>query len=76
MAYYAKQNGVPVVLSELSQLQLKNSDIATTAGYISMMIPPLTWAMIKSMGAGLLQRVQPFCFVRPQLDVAGLFQRG
>ncbi|VTM94155.1 conjugal transfer mating pair stabilization protein TraG [Raoultella planticola] len=39
MAYYAKQNGVPVVLSELSQLQLKNSDIATTAGYISMMIP-------------------------------------
>ncbi|ECG5959074.1 conjugal transfer protein TraG, partial [Salmonella enterica subsp. enterica serovar Baguida] len=52
MAYYAKQNGVPVVLSELSQLQLKNSDIATTAGYISMMIPPLSWAMIKSMGAG------------------------
>ncbi|HHZ8309903.1 TPA: conjugal transfer mating-pair stabilization protein TraG [Klebsiella michiganensis] len=52
MAYYAKQNGVPVVLSELSQVQLKNSDIATTAGYISMMIPPLTWAMIKSMGAG------------------------
>ncbi|EMI7394156.1 conjugal transfer mating pair stabilization protein TraG [Klebsiella oxytoca] len=52
MAYYAKQNGVPVVLSELSQVQLKNSDIATTAGYISMMIPPLSWAMIKSMGAG------------------------
>lgn len=52
MAYYAKQNGVPVVLSELSQIQLKNSDIATTAGYISMMIPPLSWAMIKSMGAG------------------------
>lgn len=52
MAYYARQNGVPVVLSELSQVQLKNSDIATTAGYISMMIPPLSWAMIKSMGAG------------------------
>ncbi|MGE0968611.1 conjugal transfer mating-pair stabilization protein TraG (plasmid) [Klebsiella sp. WOUb02] len=52
MAYYAKVNGVPVVLSELSQVQLKNSDIATTAGYISMMIPPLSWAMIKSMGAG------------------------
>ncbi len=40
MAYYAKQNGVPVVLSELSQVQLKNSDIATTAGYIAVMIPP------------------------------------
>ncbi|HDS6520166.1 TPA: conjugal transfer mating pair stabilization protein TraG [Klebsiella oxytoca] len=52
MAYYAKQNGVPVVLSELSQVQLKNSDIATTAGYISMMIPPLSWAMVKSMGVG------------------------
>lgn len=43
MAYYAKQNGVPVVLSELSQVQLKNSDIATTAGYIAVMIPPLSW---------------------------------
>lgn len=52
MAYYAKQNGVPVVLSELSQVQLKNSDIATTAGYISMMIPPLTWYMVKNIGAG------------------------
>ncbi|MCC5003728.1 conjugal transfer mating pair stabilization protein TraG [Klebsiella pneumoniae] len=51
MAYYAKQNGVPVVLSELSQVQLKNSDIATTAGYISVMIPPLSWGIVKSMGA-------------------------
>lgn len=51
MAYYAKQNGVPVVLSELSQVQLKNSDIATTAGYIAMMIPPLSWGIVKSMGA-------------------------
>ncbi|HBY8037900.1 TPA: conjugal transfer protein TraG, partial [Klebsiella pneumoniae] len=50
-AYYAKQNGVPVVLSELSQVQLKNSDIATTAGYIAVMIPPLSWGIVKSMGA-------------------------
>ncbi|HHL1781792.1 TPA: conjugal transfer mating-pair stabilization protein TraG, partial [Klebsiella pneumoniae] len=49
--YYAKQNGVPVVLSELSQVQLKNSDIATTAGYIAVMIPPLSWGIVKSMGA-------------------------
>ncbi|MCW9298839.1 conjugal transfer mating-pair stabilization protein TraG, partial [Klebsiella pneumoniae] len=47
----AKQNGVPVVLSELSQVQLKNSDIATTAGYIAVMIPPLSWGIVKSMGA-------------------------
>lgn len=51
MAYYAKQNGVPVVLSELSQVQLKNSDIATTVGYIAVMIPPLSWGIVKSMGA-------------------------
>lgn len=51
MAYYAKQNGVPVVLCELSQVQLKNSDIATTAGYIAVMIPPLSWGIVKSMGA-------------------------
>ncbi|MDW5855941.1 conjugal transfer mating-pair stabilization protein TraG [Klebsiella pneumoniae] len=51
MAYYAKQNGVPVVLSELSQVQLKNLDIATTAGYIAVMIPPLSWGIVKSMGA-------------------------
>lgn len=51
MAYYAKQNGVPAVLSELSQVQLKNSDIATTAGYIAVMIPPLSWGIVKSMGA-------------------------
>ena len=42
---------MPVVLSELSQVQLKNSDIATTAGYIAVMIPPLSWGIVKSMGA-------------------------
>ncbi|EMK8627172.1 conjugal transfer mating pair stabilization protein TraG [Salmonella enterica subsp. enterica serovar Newport] len=52
MTYYAKQNGAPVVLSEMSQIQLKYSDLATTAGYISMMIPPLSWAMVKGLGAG------------------------
>ncbi|OYM05662.1 conjugal transfer protein TraG, partial [Klebsiella pneumoniae subsp. pneumoniae] len=31
--------------------QLKNSDIATTAGYIAVMIPPLSWGIVKSMGA-------------------------
>ncbi|MFP1416796.1 conjugal transfer protein TraG, partial [Klebsiella pneumoniae] len=36
---------------ELSQVQLKNSDIATTAGYIAVMIPPLSWGIVKSMGA-------------------------
>ncbi|ELE8607982.1 conjugal transfer mating pair stabilization protein TraG [Salmonella enterica] len=52
MTFYARQNGVPVVLSEMSQIQLKYSDLATTAGYISMMIPPLSWPMVKGLGAG------------------------
>ncbi len=42
MTFYAKQNGAPVVLSEISQIQLKYSDLASTAGYLSMMIPPLS----------------------------------
>ncbi|EAA8036378.1 conjugal transfer mating pair stabilization protein TraG [Salmonella enterica] len=52
MTFYARQNGAPVVLSEMSQIQLRYSDLATTAGYISMMIPPLSWAMVKGLGAG------------------------
>ncbi|HFL1539350.1 TPA: conjugal transfer mating-pair stabilization protein TraG [Enterobacter asburiae] len=52
MVYYGKLNGSPVVLSELSQVQLKYSDLATTAGYISAMIPPVSWMMIKGLGAG------------------------
>lgn len=52
MTYYAKANGTPVVLSELSQVQIKYSDLATTAGYLSMLIPPLAWSMLKGLGAG------------------------
>lgn len=52
MVFYAKQNGAPVVLSELSQIQLKYSDLASTAGYLSAMIPPLSWMMVKGLGAG------------------------
>ncbi|HHA1672046.1 TPA: conjugal transfer mating-pair stabilization protein TraG [Enterobacter roggenkampii] len=52
MVYYGKLNGSPVVLSELSQVQLKYSDLATTAGYISAMIPPVSWMMIKGLGSG------------------------
>ncbi len=52
MTFYAKQSGAPVVLSELSQIQLKYSDLASTAGYISAMIPPLSLMMVKGLGAG------------------------
>lgn len=52
MVFYATKNATPVVLSEMSQVQLRNSDIGTTAGYISLMIPGLAWMMIKSVGAG------------------------
>lgn len=53
MTFYSKANGTPVVLSELSQVQIKYSDLATTAGYLSMLIPPLAWGMLKGLGAGL-----------------------
>lgn len=52
MTFYAKANGSAVVLSELSQVQLKYSDLATTAGYLSMLIPPLAWGMLKGLGSG------------------------
>ncbi|MEI7412163.1 conjugal transfer mating-pair stabilization protein TraG [Pectobacterium aroidearum] len=52
MTFYARQTGGDVVLSEFSQIQLKYSDLAATAGYISIMIPPLSWAMVKGLGAG------------------------
>jgi len=52
MTFYAKANGSPVVLSELSQVQVQYSDLATTAGYLSMLIPPLAWGMLKGLGAG------------------------
>ena len=67
MTFYAKQNGAPVVLSELSQIQLKYSDLASTAGYISVMIPPLSWMMVKAL-AQVFQRVQPFRFLCYQPD--------
>lgn len=76
MAYYAKQNGVPVVLSELSQVQLKNSDIATTAGYIAVMIPPLSWGIVKSMGAAFSSAYSHFFFIRAQCNIAGCLRRG
>lgn len=50
MTFYARKNGVPVVLSNLSQVQLKYSDIATTAGYLSMMIPFLSWGIATGLG--------------------------
>ncbi len=67
MTFYAKQNGAPVVLSELSQIQLKYSDLASTAGYISVMIPPVVMDDGKGLGAGF-QRVQPFRFLCYQPD--------
>ncbi|PHM95523.1 conjugal transfer protein TraG, partial [Salmonella enterica subsp. enterica serovar Typhimurium] len=33
-------------------IQLKYTDLASTAGYLSAMIPPLSWMMVKGLGAG------------------------
>lgn len=73
MTFYAKQNGAPVVLSELSQIQLKYSDLASTAGYISAMIPPLSWMMVKGLGAGFSSVYSHFASssISPTASAAG-----
>ncbi|VDZ51125.1 conjugal transfer mating pair stabilization protein TraG [Serratia odorifera] len=45
--------GAPVVLSNLSVVQLNYSDIATTAGYISMFIPFISWYIAIGLGNAL-----------------------
>lgn len=73
MTFYAKQNGAPVVLSELSQIQLKYSDLAATAGYISAMIPPLSWMMVRGLGAGFSSVYSHFASssISPTASAAG-----
>ncbi|EBJ4206876.1 conjugal transfer protein TraG, partial [Salmonella enterica] len=55
------------------QIQLKYSDLATTAGYISMMIPPLSWAMVKGLGAGFSSVYSHFASssISPTASAAG-----
>ncbi len=68
MTFYAKQNGAPVVLSEISQIQLKYSDLASTAE-VSFHDDP---AIILDDGQGtrgrIFQCVQPFRFLCYQPD--------
>ncbi|EQZ47339.1 conjugal transfer mating pair stabilization protein TraG [Escherichia coli UMEA 3656-1] len=73
MAFYAKQNGAPVVLSEISQIQLKYSDLASTAGYLSAMIPPLSWMMVRGLGAGFSSVYSHFASssITPTASAAG-----
>lgn len=53
MAFYG-QAGSPVVLSNLSTVKLNYSDLANTAGYISGMIPFISWYIAKGLGQGLM----------------------
>ncbi|EJO1077723.1 conjugal transfer mating pair stabilization protein TraG [Escherichia coli] len=73
MTFYAKQNGAPVVLSEVSQIQLKYSDLASTAGYLSAMIPPLSWMMVRGLGAGFSSVYSHFASssITPTASAAG-----
>lgn len=73
MTFYAKQNGAPVLLSEISQIQLKYSDLASTAGYLSMMIPPLSWMMVRGLGAGFSSVYSHFASsaISPTASAAG-----
>ncbi|EPI9465721.1 conjugal transfer mating-pair stabilization protein TraG [Escherichia coli] len=73
MTFYAKQNGAPVVLSEISQIQLKYSDLASTVGYLSAMIPPLSWMMVRGLGAGFSSVYSHFASssITPTASAAG-----
>ncbi|MGL1813939.1 UNVERIFIED_CONTAM: conjugal transfer mating pair stabilization protein TraG [Serratia marcescens] len=54
MAFYGQKAGSPVVLSNLSTVKLSYSDLANTAGYISGMIPFISWYIAKGLGQGLM----------------------
>ena len=54
MAFYGQKAGSPVVLSNLSTVKLNYSDLANTAGYISGMIPFISWYIAKGLGQGLM----------------------
>ncbi|CAI1913751.1 conjugal transfer mating pair stabilization protein TraG [Serratia marcescens] len=54
MAFYGQKAGSPVVLSNLSTVKLNYSDLANTAGYISSMIPFISWYIAKGLGQGLM----------------------
>ncbi len=54
MAFYSQKAGSPVVLSNLSTVKLNYSDLANTAGYISGMIPFISWYIAKGLGQGLM----------------------
>lgn len=43
-----------MVLSNLSTVKLNYSDLANTAGYISSMIPFISWYIAKGLGQGLM----------------------
>ncbi|MTC74230.1 conjugal transfer mating pair stabilization protein TraG [Providencia sp. wls1919] len=51
MTFYSKKNGAEVVLSNFSKVRENFSDIATTAGYLSVLIPFISWGIVKGMGA-------------------------
>lgn len=53
MTFYARKMGSPVVLANLSVVQLNYSDIASTAGYISMFIPFISWYIAIGLGNAL-----------------------
>lgn len=54
MVFYGQKTGSPVVLSNLSTVKLNYSDLANTAGYISGMIPFISWYIAKGLGQGLM----------------------
>lgn len=61
--------GQPILVGH----QLKYSDLASTAGYLSMMIPPLSWMMVRGLGAGFSSVYSHFASsaISPTASAAG-----
>jgi conjugal transfer mating pair stabilization protein TraG len=55
MFFMKSAGGYSVTLSNLSQIQQQHSMMASTAGWLSIMIPPMSWMIMKGLGSVAVQ---------------------
>ncbi|SMG60297.1 conjugal transfer mating-pair stabilization protein TraG [Cedecea sp. NFIX57] len=55
MFFMKSAGGYEMTLSNLSQIQQQHSMMASTAGWLSIMIPPMSWMIMKGLGSVAVQ---------------------
>ncbi|MGX5056227.1 conjugal transfer mating-pair stabilization protein TraG [Enterobacter asburiae] len=55
MFFLKSAGGYAMTLSNLSQIQQQHSMMASTAGWLSIMIPPMSWMIMKGLGSVAMQ---------------------